>query len=71
MGDRAIVVLKKDMMTDGVTHTICSPQMYLHWQGSPNNVANYIDELAELMDCLLYTSPSPRDATLSRMPSSA
>ena len=31
--------------------------------------------LAELVnhmwDCLLYTSPSPRDATLSRMPSSA
>ena len=24
-----------------------------------------------LDDCLLYTSPSPRDATLSRMPSSA
>ena len=28
-----------------------------------------IDE--EFSDCLLYTSPSPRDATLSRMPSSA
>ena len=27
------------------------------------------DELSET--CLLYTSPSPRDATLSRMPSSA
>ena len=26
---------------------------------------------AGLEDCLLYTSPSPRDATLSRMPSSA
>ena len=26
---------------------------------------------AKLRDCLLYTSPSPRDATLSRMPSSA
>ena len=26
---------------------------------------------AVLMGCLLYTSPSPRDATLSRMPSSA
>ena len=26
---------------------------------------------AKLMTCLLYTSPSPRDATLSRMPSSA
>ena len=25
----------------------------------------------ELRDCLLYTSPSPRDATLYRMPSSA
>ena len=24
-----------------------------------------------LLICLLYTSPSPRDATLSRMPSSA
>ena len=30
------------------------------------------DTLIELAnDCLLYTSPSPRDATLSRMPSSA
>ena len=30
-------------------------------------------ELIEFKDmiCLLYTSPSPRDATLSRMPSSA
>ena len=27
--------------------------------------------LSEIKDCLLYTSPSPRDATLSRMPSSA
>ena len=26
---------------------------------------------AQLIFCLLYTSPSPRDATLSRMPSSA
>ena len=25
----------------------------------------------DVLDCLLYTSPSPRDATLSRMPSSA
>ena len=30
------------------------------------------DEFAlDVSDCLLYTSPSPRDATLSRMPSSA
>ena len=25
----------------------------------------------DIYSCLLYTSPSPRDATLSRMPSSA
>ena len=38
---------------------------------SPNDV--YIDEwVYELLDlCLLYTSPSPRDGLLSRMPSSA
>ena len=28
-------------------------------------------EIKEFYNCLLYTSPSPRDATLSRMPSSA
>ena len=32
-------------------------------------IANFIN--GELWGCLLYTSPSPRDATLSRMPSSA
>ena len=29
------------------------------------------DTFLSYKDCLLYTSPSPRDATLSRMPSSA
>ena len=29
------------------------------------------DSEAKFRHCLLYTSPSPRDATLSRMPSSA
>ena len=28
-------------------------------------------QVTDLYSCLLYTSPSPRDATLSRMPSSA
>ena len=31
----------------------------------------YITLQTESYSCLLYTSPSPRDATLSRMPSSA
>ena len=31
----------------------------------------YLIDSNLINDCLLYTSPSPRDATLSRMPSSA
>ena len=31
----------------------------------------YVDVPAIVRDCLLYTSPSPRDGLLSRMPSSA
>ena len=30
-----------------------------------------IDEVKWMKNCLLYTSPSPRDGLLSRMPSSA
>ena len=33
--------------------------------------SSYLAIDTEAMGCLLYTSPSPRDATLSRMPSSA
>ena len=39
-----------------------------------DNVETIYDDLgsdASLMACLLYTSPSPRDRTRSRMPSSA
>ena len=36
------------------------------------DVASHVDRLSQdISTCLLYTSPSPRDATLSRMPSSA
>jgi len=34
-------------------------------------VKDYTVMLAQARDCLLYTSPSPRDRTRSRMPSSA
>ena len=36
-----------------------------------SRIEDYDQLIADLEDCLLYTSPSPRDATLSRMPSSA
>ena len=43
-------------------------------RNAPNDVIhfqNVITQRPVLITCLLYTSPSPRDATLSRMPSSA
>ena len=40
--------------------------------GTGNKVEDYgVGFYTKYGDCLLYTSPSPRDATLSRMPSSA
>ena len=38
----------------------------LTWFFGPGTLVNIV-----FGSCLLYTSPSPRDATLSRMPSSA
>ena len=37
----------------------------------PTGVPEFVVGADNLGTCLLYTSPSPRDATLSRMPSSA
>ena len=45
---------------------------YLHSIESEKLDRNIVSQLEGLLNyCLLYTSPSPRDATLSRMPSSA
>ena len=38
---------------------------------SEQELINIIPEYDGLLVCLLYTSPSPRDRTRSRMPSSA
>ena len=40
-------------------------------KSSYENGVNFFDTADVYGICLLYTSPSPRDATLSRMPSSA
>ena len=42
----------------------------IHFGTIPDNTEELEGYLANVT-CLLYTSPSPRDATLSRMPSSA
>ena len=49
----------------GLVHELRPMQCYL----MPDETA--LRELSEGVICLLYTSPSPRDRSLSRMPSSA
>ena len=48
------------------------PLLILHHLAQEIGLRNYLGTYAnEIMSCLLYTSPSPRDRTRSRMPSSA
>ena len=42
----------------------------VEWHVAVGDSVSEDDALVDVI-CLLYTSPSPRDATLSRMPSSA
>ena len=57
-------------------------KIYKHWDGYPDHMLDWLNEFndgfnkkrgenPEYKFCLLYTSPSPRDRTRSRMPSSA
>ena len=44
---------------------------YYGWYPYDVQVGDVLYSYEQYMDCLLYTSPSPRDRTRSRMPSSA
>ena len=51
-------------------------ESFKNWMKDAANILfddskNDLRALPKTVSCLLYTSPSPRDATLSRMPSSA
>ena len=56
-----------------VTMYNCGPTVYSYAHIGNARAAVVADVLFRVLRhiCLLYTSPSPRDATLSRMPSSA
>ena len=41
------------------------------WGNSPSDYLNFAKHSLQQQSCLLYTSPSPRDLSTSRMPSSA
>ena len=46
-------------------------EQFAKTRDAEQNLLRQVGMEAEIMDCLLYTSPSPRDGLLSRMPSSA
>ena len=63
--------LSQEIILGGLSDKIKKNQLLLSKEAR-NSRHYYLIILAILsMICLLYTSPSPRDATLSRMPSSA
>ena len=48
-----------------------SPAISIDQKSTSHNPRSTVGTVTEIQDCLLYTSPSPRDGLLSRMPSSA
>ena len=61
-----------DKKRSSVERTRATQQLYhRHTSWVIQQVGKKIYNPDDVQDCLLYTSPSPRDATLSRMPSSA
>ena len=66
-------IVTKLTVNNATKRTINNPQIIF-----PDVIKAFIEELNNIqgasgliIDCLLYTSPSPRDGLLSRMPSSA
>ena len=74
---KSVLVIDKRPNIAGNVFTEDVEGIHVHKYGAhifhTNNkkVWNYITQFAEFNRCLLYTSPSPRDRTRSRMPSSA
>ena len=62
-------IVEKAMNRHGYDVSNSELSMRLYDQELEENIEH--DYMAEYLDCLLYTSPSPRDGLLSRMPSSA
>ena len=58
------------ILITGLLAAVCLGVSALHSNTAEDIIKNNISSLLE-DTCLLYTSPSPRDGKLSRMPSSA
>ena len=73
-GWKDVVLLERKQLTSGTTWHAAGLIAQLRATKNMTRLAKYSQELygeLEQETCLLYTSPSPRDGLLSRMPSSA
>ena len=68
-GESGSLGANKSLLVDTVSRTIASDQNEKVTVNVPKNIILNTNDNDG--DCLLYTSPSPRDRTRSRMPSSA
>ena len=66
--DKYTISITDDMSKGHITSNICLILGSIH-KANPKELSK--DLCAQLNNCLLYTSPSPRDLSTSRMPSSA
>ena len=71
MADQALAASKNCMACHAVDKKLVGPS-YKDVASKYAGQKDAVDKLAaKIMNCLLYTSPSPRDLSTSRMPSSA
>ena len=59
------IIFLNGAVHDGMSSLIVAQLLHLEAENPSKEISMYINS------CLLYTSPSPRDRTRSRMPSSA
>ena len=70
---RIITQRHDDVVTAMASGAVDNMEKYQYMLGQIRTYQYLLQEISNLLNknCLLYTSPSPRDRTRSRMPSSA
>jgi len=63
--------LEPRLLLDGALTLLDSPIVEAQKQALSDGLEGVAEWAGDIEGCLLYTSPSPRDRTRSRMPSSA
>ena len=71
IGDSPMPEFMKDAAFEAIDTAVKDSSAPVSAQAEAETAEKMQEVIDQMMDCLLYTSPSPRDGLLSRMPSSA